>query len=135
MILMRIWMRLLRSAVNLIRCRLMIFDGSFRAAMARLTAFRRSKRANVAMIFALSAIPVVIAVGGGVDLARSMVVRSNLASALDAAGLAVGPHPGSLRRRWRRSRSNILLQITRMQHPSAYRVPSALAPESLGPAL
>jgi Flp pilus assembly protein TadG len=72
----------------------MIFDGSFRAAMARLTAFRRSKRANVAMIFALSAIPVVIAVGGGVDLARSMVVRSNLASALDAAGLAVGATSG-----------------------------------------
>jgi len=43
----------------------MNFRRSFRAAMARLTAFRRSKRANVAMIFALSAIPVVIAVGGG----------------------------------------------------------------------
>jgi len=79
--------------------------------MARLTAFRRSKRANVAMIFALSAIPVVIAVGGGVDLARSMVVRSNWPVRWMRRVSRWGPHPGSLRRRWRRSRSNIYFKL------------------------
>ncbi|HEX4160275.1 MAG TPA: TadE/TadG family type IV pilus assembly protein, partial [Rhizomicrobium sp.] len=59
-----------------------------------LAALRRSCRANVAMVFALCAIPIAIAAGGGVDLARSMVVRSDLANALDAAGLAVGATPG-----------------------------------------
>ncbi|HEY5048241.1 MAG TPA: TadE/TadG family type IV pilus assembly protein [Rhizomicrobium sp.] len=71
-----------------------MLDGKLHATAARLTGFWRSTRANVAMIFALSAIPMVIAVGGGVDLARSMVVRSELASALDAAGLAVGATSG-----------------------------------------
>ncbi|HEX4160271.1 MAG TPA: TadE/TadG family type IV pilus assembly protein [Rhizomicrobium sp.] len=59
-----------------------------------LTAFLQSGRANIAMITAFCLIPVAIAAGGGVDLARSMVVRSNLASALDAAGLAIGATPG-----------------------------------------
>jgi Flp pilus assembly protein TadG len=72
----------------------MLLGGGFRTTIARLAGFWRSAQANVAMIFALSVIPVVIAVGGGVDLARSMVVRSNLASALDAAGLAVGATSG-----------------------------------------
>jgi len=72
----------------------MFHNDGLRATTALLTAFRRSVRANVAMIFALSIVPVGIAAGGGVDLARSMVVRSALANALDAAGLAVGATPG-----------------------------------------
>ncbi|MGH6877566.1 MAG: Tad domain-containing protein, partial [Rhizomicrobium sp.] len=72
----------------------MYLGGSFRRAKAALTSFFHSGRANVAMITAFCAIPVCIAAGAGVDLARSMVVRSNLASALDAAGLAVGATPG-----------------------------------------
>jgi hypothetical protein len=46
------------------------------------------------MVFAVCLIPVAIAAGAGVDLSRSMVVRSNLASALDAAALAVGATSG-----------------------------------------
>jgi Flp pilus assembly protein TadG len=54
----------------------------------------RSSRANVAIIVALSIVPVIVAAGAGMDLARGVVVRSNLASALDAAGLAVGATSG-----------------------------------------
>jgi Flp pilus assembly protein TadG len=59
-----------------------------------LHSLRRSCRANVALVFALCAVPVAVAAGGGIDLARSMVVRSDLANALDAAGLAVGATSG-----------------------------------------
>ncbi len=54
----------------------------------------RSKRANVAMIFGLSAIPIAIAAGTGIDLSRALVVRARLSEALDAAGLAVGSTSG-----------------------------------------
>src|SRR6185295_2624945 len=53
-------------------------------------AFWHSKRANVAIIFGLSLLPIGIAAGCGLDLARAMVVRARLTEALDAAGLAVG---------------------------------------------
>jgi Flp pilus assembly protein TadG len=46
------------------------------------------------MIFALSIIPLMVAAGTGVDLARALVVRARLAEALDAAGLAVGASKG-----------------------------------------
>ena len=42
------------------------------------------------MILALSAIPLTLAMGAGVDYARGLVVHSNMADALDAAGLALG---------------------------------------------
>jgi Flp pilus assembly protein TadG len=61
-----------------------------RTALARLTAFHRSTRGNVAMIVALSIVPLMVATGAGVDLSRALIVRSRLAEALDAAGLAVG---------------------------------------------
>ncbi|MGH6888893.1 MAG: pilus assembly protein TadG-related protein [Rhizomicrobium sp.] len=63
-------------------------------AMGRLAGFASTTRGNVAMTVAFSIIPLTIAIGGGVDLTRTMVVRSNLASALDAAGLAVGATSG-----------------------------------------
>lgn len=66
-----------------------------RAAFQHLKEFRRARRANVATIFALSLIPVSLAAGAGVDLARAVVVRTKLAEALDAAGLAVGTNPGA----------------------------------------
>lgn len=56
--------------------------------------FVRTRRANVSMIFALSLIPITIAAGAGLDLGRAMIVRSRLAEALDAAGLAVGATSG-----------------------------------------
>ena len=61
----------------------------------RAAGFRRSTRANVAMIFGLSLVPLTIAAGTGLDLARGMLVHSQMISALDAAALAVGVAPGS----------------------------------------
>jgi Flp pilus assembly protein TadG len=66
----------------------------WRAFQSRTRAFARNKRANVAMIFALSLIPITIAAGAGLDLSRAMIVRSRLAEALDSAGLAVGATSG-----------------------------------------
>jgi Flp pilus assembly protein TadG len=54
----------------------------------------RSQRGNVAMMFGLALVPMMIAVGGGLDYARSALVRSQMADALDAAALAVGSTPG-----------------------------------------
>ena len=45
---------------------------------------------NVAMIFALAAIPVIIAAGMAIDTGRAYLVKVRLAAALDAAALAVG---------------------------------------------
>lgn len=50
----------------------------------------RCERGNVAIIFALAVIPMVLAVGSAVDLARIYMVKQRLESALDAAGLAAG---------------------------------------------
>ncbi|HEX4302666.1 MAG TPA: TadE/TadG family type IV pilus assembly protein [Rhizomicrobium sp.] len=61
-----------------------------RAALGRARAFLRNTDANVAMIFAISIIPVTIAAGAGLDLTRAMIVKSNLSEALDAAALSVG---------------------------------------------
>ena len=66
----------------------------WRASLARMIGFARARRGNVAMIFALSLIPIAIAAGAGLDLGRAMVVRARLAEALDAAGLAVGATTG-----------------------------------------
>ena len=66
----------------------------FRAILSHAHRLKRSARGNVAVIFALSLIPITLAAGTGVDLARGMVVRVRLAEALDAAGLAVGGTPG-----------------------------------------
>lgn len=53
-------------------------------------AFKRSTKANVAMLFGLSLVPITVAAGTGLDLARGMLVHSEMMSALDAAALAVG---------------------------------------------
>jgi Flp pilus assembly protein TadG len=67
--------------------------GKFRL-LAALAAFRRSTRANVAMIFGLSLVPLTIAAGAGLDLARGMLVHEELLTSLDAAALAVGGTQG-----------------------------------------
>jgi Flp pilus assembly protein TadG len=56
--------------------------------------FLRSERGNVAMMFGLALVPMVIAGGVGLDYARSALVRSQMADALDAAALAVGSTTG-----------------------------------------
>jgi len=60
----------------------------------RAGSYKRSQRANVAIIFAISLVPISVAAGAGLDLARAMVVRQRLSAALDAAGLAVGATRG-----------------------------------------
>src|ERR1700689_1018837 len=67
---------------------------TFRQAIRRVRSFHRNRDANVAMIFAISIIPVVIAAGAGLDLARSMIVKSALTEALDASALAVASTTG-----------------------------------------
>ena len=54
----------------------------------------RSRRGNVAMMFGLALVPIMIAVGAGLDYARTSLARSQMADALDAAALAVGSTPG-----------------------------------------
>lgn len=65
-----------------------------RAVAAKARAFARSRRGNVAMMFALSMVPITIAAGVGLDFARGMLVRQQMTGALDAAALAVGSTTG-----------------------------------------
>jgi Flp pilus assembly protein TadG len=67
---------------------------TWNALKTRAKAFAGNRRGNVAMIFALTLLPMTLAAGAGVDLTRALVVRSRLAEALDAAGLAVGATQG-----------------------------------------
>ena len=64
------------------------------ASLRTLRAFVRAKSANVAMMFALSLLPLAIAAGAGLDYAQAMMVRAKMLDALDAAALAVGGQPG-----------------------------------------
>ena len=71
---------------------------SIRERLARLGALARGllndRAGSVAMIYALSLIPLTIAAGVGVDYARAIVVRTNMSEAIDAAALAVGAQQG-----------------------------------------
>lgn len=53
-----------------------------------------NQRGSYAVIFALSLVPILIAIGAAVDLSQAYVVKQRLARALDAAGLAVGGQTG-----------------------------------------
>ncbi len=61
--------------------------------MSILGFFRRDRRGNVAVMFALSMIPLIGMVGAAVDYSRLSRVHTKLADALDAAILAAGSHP------------------------------------------
>jgi len=61
---------------------------------SRLRAFPKAMRGNVAMIFGIALVPLCIAVGVGLDMSRAMITHARIATALDAAGLAVGSEPG-----------------------------------------
>jgi len=65
-----------------------------RRFLRKVISFARSSRANVAIIFGLSLIPLTLAAGVGIDLARGLVVQTSLTEALDAAGLALGSTSG-----------------------------------------
>lgn len=55
-----------------------------------LQRFRNNQRGAVAMIFALSVIPLMVMAGLAVDLSRAYLIKTRLGHSLDAAGLAVG---------------------------------------------
>lgn len=64
----------------------------------RLRGFARrwlaDRRGSYAVIFALTLIPVIIAIGAAVDISQAYIVKQRLTRALDAAGLAVGGATG-----------------------------------------
>jgi Flp pilus assembly protein TadG len=64
------------------------------AIATKARAFVRSKRGNVAMMFAIAMVPMTLAAGAGLDFARAMLVRQQMTGALDAAALAVGSTTG-----------------------------------------
>src|SRR6185437_5030551 len=51
-------------------------------------------RGNVAVLFGVGLIPLVLGVGVAVDYGRALMVRERMQGALDAATLAVGSWPG-----------------------------------------
>ena len=53
-----------------------------------LSRFRRDKRGNVAIIFAIAAIPLISAVGCAVDYSMATRMKAKLQSAADAASIA-----------------------------------------------
>jgi Flp pilus assembly protein TadG len=69
------------------------FRALARRARSCMRSFISNRDANVAMIFAISLIPATVAAGAGLDLARSMIVKSALDEALDASALAVASNP------------------------------------------
>ena len=48
------------------------------------------QRGSIAVLSILSAIPLVLAIGGAIDFGRAAIVKARLQTALDSAGLAVG---------------------------------------------
>ena len=59
-----------------------------------LRSFARGTKGNVAILFGLSIIPMVLGVGVAVDYGRALIVRERMANAADAAALAIGSWTG-----------------------------------------
>jgi Flp pilus assembly protein TadG len=62
--------------------------------LRRLDGFARDPGGNVAMLFGLAAIPLLICIGAAIDYGRALVVQERMASAADSAGLAIGSWTG-----------------------------------------
>lgn len=58
---------------------------TFLAALARL---RRDTRGGAALLMAFSLVPIMIAIGSGIDIARAYMVKGKLQEAVDSAALA-----------------------------------------------
>ncbi|PKQ08532.1 MAG: hypothetical protein CVT73_06805 [Alphaproteobacteria bacterium HGW-Alphaproteobacteria-12] len=67
---------------------------SMRPLTSLFRRFLTDRRGNFATIFALAAIPLVVAAGAAVDISRAYIVENRLKAALDAAGLAIGGETG-----------------------------------------
>jgi Flp pilus assembly protein TadG len=101
-----------------------------RDARSRARLFLCDRRANVAMIFAISLIPCVVAAGAGLDLARSMIVKSALSEALDAAALAVAATPGQSQSQMQTQAQNYFNANYKVD--SSYGTPTAVAVSQSG---
>lgn len=55
----------------------------------------RCNKGNIAIMFAVSLLPIIASIGLGVDVARAYAVKSRMSAALDAAALAVGSSTGT----------------------------------------
>lgn len=65
-----------------------------RKKLARLAReFYRSRRGSVAILFGVALIPVLLALGAGIDYGRALLVRDRMHEAVDAAALAIGSWP------------------------------------------
>ena len=63
------------------------------ASWRRLRAFARDAKGNVAILFGLALIPMLIGVGVAIDYGRALIIRDRMADAADAAALAIGSWP------------------------------------------
>jgi len=61
-----------------------------KTSKSSLRRFARNKAGNVAILFGLAIVPIILAVGVAVDYGRALSVRSRMADAADAAALAIG---------------------------------------------
>lgn len=74
----------------------MIDKSFFRATVDKLLGFVRARNGNVAMTFALAAIPLVGFTGAAVDYSRANSARTALQSAIDAAALILSREASTL---------------------------------------
>jgi Flp pilus assembly protein TadG len=64
-------------------------------SLRALRRFRRARDGNVAVIFALCAIPIIGSVGAAVDYSRASAVRSSMQQVLDATALMLAKNAGT----------------------------------------
>jgi Flp pilus assembly protein TadG len=62
--------------------------------LRRLRGFACNPGGGVAPLFALAAVPLLICLGAAIDYGRALIVQERMASAQDAAGLAIGSWTG-----------------------------------------
>ena len=65
-----------------------------RASERSLRSFAQDARGNIAILFGVALIPLMLGVGLAVDYGRALMVRERMADAADAAALAIGSWPG-----------------------------------------
>src|SRR5262245_4779391 len=65
-----------------------------RASSRWLNRFLVDTRGNVAILFGVALIPILLGVGVAIDYGRALIVREHMADAADSAALAIGSWPG-----------------------------------------